>query len=189
MENIANFLKSVVDNVLDILDYLNPTSENFILKGVLEFLGNILSYLNPFHENFILKGVLEFLGNILSYINPFSDNFLGKKIIELLQNVLEFLFKPSDNNFNELSEKVNEKFAFIDQIKVLLNSLLGFNNYGDKPPTFEITYENNTVSIIDFSMFLEYRIWLHGIILAISWFMFARRLYAKLPGVIGGFGG
>ena len=48
---------------------------------------------------------------------------------------------------------------------------------------------NNTVSIIDFSAFLHYRGWLHGIILAISWFMFARSLYARLPGIIGGFGG
>lgn len=166
MEAIANFLKSVVEGVLGVLDYLNP-----------------------FSENFILKGVLDFLGNILSYINPFSENFWAYKLIELLGDFFKLLFVPSDNNFEELSNKINEKFGFIGQIKDLAYSLLGFNNYGDKPPTFEITYMNNTVSIVDFSAFLEYRVWLHGIILAISWFMFARSLYTRLPGIIGGFGG
>jgi len=166
LEDIANFLKSLVNGILDILDYLNPFSEKFIL-----------------HDLFVI------LNDIVSFINPFDENFFVYKLIELLQNTLEFLFKPSDNNFNELKDKINNKFGFVSQIKDLAYSLLGFNDYGEDPPTFEINYMNNKLSIIDFSPFLEYRGWLHGIILAISWFMFGRSLYTRLPGIIGGFGG
>lgn len=51
---------------------------------------------------------------------------------------------------------------------------------------FRLHVIGQTLNIIDFSLFMDYRIWLHGIILAISWFLFIRRLFNKLPTVIGG---
>lgn len=157
------------------------------LNSIIEFFGTILDYLNPFSENFILLKLWNFLLDIISYINPFSDNFLGKKIVELLGDLLKLLFVPENNPFEQLSVKFNEKFAFVEQIKTLINSLLGFNNYGDKAPTFNMTWHGVTFALIDFSLFLDYRTWLHGIILAIAWFTFLFRTYKKLPSIIGGF--
>ena len=147
-----------------------------------ESLGNVLSYLNPFHENFLLRGVLE----ALQFINPFSDKFFGYKIIDGIVAGIEFLFKPQGDTFSNLYNKLNEKFPFINQIKTLAHSLLGFEDYGTTTPSFEITYMGTKAKIIDFSPFLSYRVWLHGIILAISWFSFIKKLYNRMPKVVGG---
>ena len=40
-ENVINFFTQLIENVGNILSFLNPFSENFILKGVLNFLGEI----------------------------------------------------------------------------------------------------------------------------------------------------
>ena len=89
-------------------------------------------------------------------------------------------------SFENLQSKLNDKFYFVNQIGEMFSSLLGNVNYGETPPTFSITCYGQTLNIIDFSLFMDYRIWLHGIILAISWFLFIRRLFNKLPGLIGG---
>lgn len=187
LNSIGEFFENLLKDTADMLSWLNPLSDNFFLKGLLSFLGEALSYINPFDENFILKGVFTFLGEIISYINPFSENFFVYKLIELLGDLLEFLFVPDTNPFEELSDKFNEKFAFVNQIKDLVSSLLGFNNYGDKAPTFNMTWQGVTFAFIDFSLFIDYRIWLHGIILAIAWFVFIFKTYKKLPSIIGGF--
>lgn len=181
----------------EILSYLNPFSEKFFVYKLIELLGNlfkdvfsniasILSYINPFSENFILKGVLDFFAELISYINPFSENFFVYKLLELLGELLKFLFVPTENSFEQLQNKINDKFYFVNQIGQMFSSLLGNVNYGDTPPTFSITYYGQTLSIIDFSLFMDYRVWLHGIILAISWFLFIRKLFNRLPSVIGG---
>lgn len=184
---IKEGLNSIIEFFGNLLDYLNPFSENFILKSIINFLGSILNYLNPFSEDFILLKLWNFLVEIISYINPFSENFFVYKLIELLSDLLKFLFVPANNPFDELSNKFNEKFAFIEQIKTLINDLLGFNNYGDKTPSFNMSWKGVTFALVDFSLFLEYRIWLHGIILAIAWFVFLFKTYKKLPSIIGGF--
>lgn len=157
------------------------------INSIIEFFANLLDYLNPFSENFILLKLWNFLVEIISYINPFSENFFVYKLIELLSDLLKFLFVPENNSFDDLSSKFNEKFAFVEQIKTLVNDLLGFNNYGDKAPSFNMTWKGVTFALIDFSLFLDYRSWLHGIILAVAWFAFLFKTYKKLPSIIGGF--
>lgn len=187
LDSIGKFFQDLLINIGSMLQWLNPLSEEFFLKGLFEFLGNALSYINPFDENFILKDVFTFLGEIISYINPFSENFFVYKLIELLGELLKWLFVPETNPFDNLSVKFNEKFAFVNQIKDLFNSLLGFNNYGENIPTFNMTWKGVTFAFIDFSMFLNYRLWLHGIVLAIAWSIFIFKTYKKLPSIIGGF--
>lgn len=98
-----------------------------IAKGISDvfsdFFANIvkiLDYLNPFSENFILNGVFKFLNEILSYINPFSENFFVYKLLELLKDLLNLLFVP-DNNFfsshlDDLKYKLSEKIPYQDYI-------------------------------------------------------------------------
>lgn len=134
-----------------------------------------------------IESLLNFLGDILDYLNPFSEKFFVYKLIELLGDLLKWLFIPENNPFSELSDKFNQKFAFIDQIKSFANSLFGNTNFGDSTPTFDMTWHGVTFALIDFSLFLEYRVWLHGIILAIAWAVFIFKTYRKLPSIIGGF--
>lgn len=172
-----------------VLNFLNPTSNSFILKGVIGSLGNMLDYINPFSENFILKNVINFLGDLVSYINPFSDNFLGKRLIELFSDLFEKLFIPTSNQFEVLKDKFYSKFGFISQIKELVNSLFAIpkTRAVSTPPKWEITYMGTTVNIIDFTAFEQYRGVVHGIIIAVMYIPFLLRLYRRLPGIIGGF--
>lgn len=83
---------------------------------------NILNYINPFSENFILKNVINFLSDILSYINPFSQNFFVYKLIELLGNMLKWLFVPDDNffssHFGEIKETLQNKLGYQGYIDI-----------------------------------------------------------------------
>lgn len=134
-----------------------------------------------------LDNIFKTISNIVSFLNPSSDNFFGKKLIELFTDLFKYLFVPSENPFTSLSDKFEGKFQIINQIKNLISSLLGNFDYGDSIPEFKITYLGASASIIDFSLFVEYRGWIHGIILAIAWYSFLIRLFKKLPGIIGGF--
>ena len=139
------------------------------------FIGNIIQAIWD-----AVASICEAIGNIVSGI---VDGILNG-----LSSILEFLFVPEHNPFEELSQKINAKFGFVGQIGQLISNLLGFNNYGNSIPSFDVTYYNTTVSIIDFSLFVQYRDWIHGIILAIAWTIFILKTYKKLPNIIGGYG-
>ena len=117
-EGIAQGIVTLGEHFSNVLSYLNPFSENFLLK-------DLLDWLNPTSENFILKKLWDFLTNIVSYLNPFHENFLGNKIAELIGNLLEDLFIPKQDHFGELNSKINEKFGFISQFKDLVYNFFG----------------------------------------------------------------
>ena len=99
MSSIPTKIKEVVEAIGNILNYLNPLSDKFILKDVVNFLSNILNYLNPFSDKFILKGVLDFLSNILNYLNPFSDKFILKDVINFFSTLINYINPFSDKFF------------------------------------------------------------------------------------------
>lgn len=191
---MLDYLNPVSDKFIlkTIIDYLNPFSENFILKSVIDFLGNIISYINPFSENFLLKGVLDFLSNIISYINPFSDNFLGKKIVEMIGDLLTKLFVPSEDKILALKNVVSEKFAFIDSIKIAINSLENmFNNVGSFPKyTIDIDskYYKGELTVIDLEWYSQYKPYGDIVITAFAYLFFLFRLSADLPNILSGVG-
>ena len=142
---------------------------------------------NPFEG--IAQGIVnlgEHFSNVISYLNPFSENFFGIKLIEFIGDLLSNLFVPKEDMFGNLQENIKNKFYFTTQIQEIFESLLNDFDYGDSVPSFSITYYGKTVDIIDFSPYLEYRSWLHAIILGISWFIFIRKTFYKIPGIIGG---
>lgn len=189
LDNIANFIKQVLDAILGIFDYINPLSENFIFKDVLKFLADILSYINPFSDKFILKDIINFFLELLSYINPFSENFWGYKIIDLISDLLKFLFVPKEDHFTYFKNAIDEKFGFISQIKDLVNKLFSFKRTRDieQPPSFEITYEGVTYKIVDFSILERFRSFFHAIVCSVLWIGFLLRLYKRIPGIIGAY--
>ena len=137
----------------------------------------------------IAQGIVnlgQHFSNVLSYLNPFSENFFGIKLVEFIGDLLSNLFVPKEDIFGNLQENLRNKFYFTTQIQEIFESLLNDFDYGDSVPSFSITYYGKTLNIIDFSPYLEYRSWLHAIILGISWFVFIRKTFYKIPGIIGG---
>ena len=146
---------------------------------------NVLNYLNPLSENFILKSVINGIGNILSYINPFSENFFGYKIVEFFKNLFIELFVPQQDQFTEFSNNIKSKFGFVDQIKELVQNLFSFDNspYSTQSedtmanyPKWEIEYYGTKVNIIDFEAFDKYRGVVHGIIICVMYISYLWRL-------------
>lgn len=191
MEGLAVPFETITTGVSNVLSYLNPLDGNFLLKGVLDFLATILDYLNPFSENFILYKVINLISEIISYLNPFSENFFVYKLIELLQELLEYLFVPKEDHFGYLSDRFNEKFGFVSQIREIVDLIISPMETHTFPdslnPTWDITYYGVTVPIIDWTAFDKYRSILHGIIIAVFWISYGFKLYRRIPGIIHGF--
>lgn len=156
---------------------------------------NVLDYLNPLSDNFILKSVISGIGNILDYINPFSDNFFGYKIVEFFKNLFIELFVPQQDQFTEFVNKIKSNFGFVEQIKELVQNLFSFNNSPyyistqtdnviSNYPKWEIEYYGVKVNIIDFEVFDKYRGTVHGIIIGVMYISFLWRLFRRLPSII-----
>ena len=142
-EGIAKGVVTLGEHFSNVLSYLNPFSENFILK-------DLLSWLNPASEDFILLKLWNFLTDIISYLNPFSENFFGKKLVELISNLLEYLFIPQQDHFGELNEIINTKFGFIGQFKDLVYSFFGLKEVENGSTSLK------TVDDYDYPRFLYY---------------------------------
>lgn len=112
-------------------------------KNIFETIKEMLSYLNPFSDNFILLKLWDFLGTLISYINPFSDNFLGKKIVELIGNLLKSLFVPSDEYFNnffsDLKQWFSDRFGLLFYpFELIIDILNRITNINLSEPKFNI---------------------------------------------------
>lgn len=154
---------------------------------------NILDYLNPMSENFILKGVFNFLGSILSYINPFSENFFAYKLLELLGELLKKLFIPSEQRLTAISNTVTSKFSFIDSIKEGVNAIQNmFNNLGTSPvlesSNIGSKYYNGKLTIIDMSWYKPFKPYGDVVITGFAYILFIWRLFVSVPNIINGSG-
>lgn len=195
LEGLASTFEFITQGLANIVDWLNPFSENFILKQLWDFLTFIIDYLNPFSENFILKGVLEFLGNILSFLNPFSENFFGYKIIELFSNLLQFLFIPSEDSINNLVNEVSSHFSFIETIKSLVNDVKDVVIDSEGMPSFTLhlnatKYTNEiNIKILDLGWYAQFKQYGDAIITGFVYAFFVWKIFIKLPGIISGVSG
>lgn len=194
MEGLKVFLEGFTTILNTIINYLNPFSENFILLKLWDFLTTIVDYINPFSDNFILLKLWEFLINIISYINPFDENFFGYKIIELLGDLLEFLFIPSEDRINGLINTVTSKFAFIDSIKIAINSLQDIIDNLGNSPSLSLTLSatpytpEQEIKVIDMSWYAPYKSYGDVVITGFIYAFFLWRFFALLPNIISGYG-
>lgn len=191
MESIINYFKNLIN-------FLNPLSENFILLKLWDFLTTLIDYLNPFSENFILLKLWDFLSSIisnfsviLSYINPFSENFLGLKLIELLSNLLKALFIPSEEALSNFFLPIQERFSFVDQAKAFSNEIKTMLETGEGVPTFKLNinskYYSGEIVVLDLTFFAPYKQYSDMVITAFVYILFAWRFIKNLPATIKGF--
>lgn len=61
-------------------------SEDFILKSLINILATILDYLNPFSENFFVYKLIELLGDLLKWLFIPSNDYFSNKFDNLLDN-------------------------------------------------------------------------------------------------------
>ena len=186
-ERIIKGISNIFNGIGNLLDYLNPFSDKFLLKdfittlgswfqNVFNFLGSILEYLNPFSDKFLLKTLFTFLGDCLKYINPFDvDNFLGYKLVGLILDGLRSLFVPSDdyfsNQFGEVKETLQNKLAYQSYID-LFGTLEDFSGNGATVVDFEgYKVGDSTISqdnFLNFNLVTKYKD---------TWFSWVRAIF------------
>lgn len=155
-----------------------------------EWFVELLDYLNPLSDKFILKSIIEFFVEVISYINPFSENFIGYKLIELLGDLLEFLFIPSQESFDNLIYVWNSHFAFIDTIKVAIESVRN-SILNSLPFEKELTFSVDTPIYsgdlsINFGWFEKFKPYTDLFLTGFIYLAFVWRLFANLPNIISG---
>lgn len=193
MKKLWEFLKDILSAIGNIAqaigDVISP-----IFSPLWNFITNVLSWLNPFSDNFILLKLWDFFTTLISYINPFSDNFFGKKLIEMFQDLFKFIFVPSEERINAITNTIKAKFEFVDSIKTAVNSIKDIlNNLGNAPKitlnlkATKYTKAQNAV-VFDLSWYAPYKTYGDLVITGFVYLMFIWRLLVSLPSFISGAG-
>jgi hypothetical protein len=113
---------------------------------------------------------------------------------DFFKNIFEWLLGlvvPSDGFFQGMFDDsfsdFNAKMPVIDQLSTFFTSVKSVSTEGTIPK-FEMTmppsFGGGTFNIIDFKLFTDYRTLILNIIRFISWFVFLKRLYARIPRMI-----
>ncbi len=130
-----------------------------------------------------LSEILTQLGNLISWFNPFSSN-----------NIFKVMFIPRSGFFQDDVEDIRlvlySKIPLVEDLKIIFEYLS--DSFTDttpvSPPEFNINlpakFGGRSVSIIDFSFFVQYRDFILGIIRAMMWYFFLRRMLKKLPHLV-----
>lgn len=164
---------------------------NSILEGLattIENITQILSYLNPLSENFILKDLLDWL-------NPMSENFFVYKLIDLFSELLNFLFVPSEDTVNNLVDSVKSKFSFIDTIKSSVSDVEDILVGAESVPTLKIHVnetkytQEQDLTIINLAWYVPFKKYGDIILTGFIYAFFFWRIYISLPNIISGSGG
>lgn len=110
------------------------------------------------------------------------------------QNIFRILFVPRPEF---LEEKIEETYGIIEDKIPLLNDLIiivkGLAESllvveVNTPPEFKINMPQKwggfEANIIDFSIFVPYRLFIVNIIRAIAWYFYIKRLLRRMPTII-----
>jgi hypothetical protein len=142
--------------------------------------GNIrITVINNTENNTDLSGVIKAILD------------LPVTLVKLLLDGLKALFIPKENFFSDFLadcyEKFNGKIPIFKQVKDLFGDFIGIiSKTYDEPPILNIDVNGVKVSIIDFSVYADYRPFIHGLIIAFSYFFFIRKTVKRIPKMLGG---
>ena len=160
---------------------------------------------NTFGDDFEDNSDTSWFGSLINWLlTPFR--FFAEKLIDiwdffsnLIHNLLVGLFdffktilvpNKDDIVFNEVRETLYNKFPIISSFRTLLNS---FQNSFDNEavcPSFIITFPNflggGIVNVLDLRFYNQYRSYINGFIVAVSYYLFIRKMYYKIPKLVKG---
>lgn len=146
-------------------------------------------------DNFILKKIIQGLADILSFLNPNGDHFIGKVIVNLFKDLFNVLFVPSEERVTAITNTVQSKFAFVENIKTAVNSLNDLLNSTGNAPVITVnvgstkyTGEAN-IKVIDMSWYAPFKQYGDVVIAGFAYAFFAWRLFLNVTGIINGASG
>lgn len=119
--------------------------------------------------------------------NPFYIPESDDVFIEQTLNNFEMNFNANLPALNDIKISLDNKLPIWGQSVALFNTFTGtLSNTSNLPPDVEVKLYGVSARMIDFDIYDNYRPFIHGIILALSYFFFIKRLFIKLPKAVGG---
>lgn len=106
-------------------------------------------------------------------MNPFSENFWLKVAIVPSSDYFEGFW-------NEISAAFQLKLPVIATLQQFTEDVKNLT-FTNEEPSFKVTIYDEEVTIIDFSMYNDYRSYIHDWIVYSTWFFFLLRTWKKLP--------
>ncbi len=151
--------------------------------------GDTITYVNPddidVKEDVALDDEDVENANIFKLLYNYFGSFWRK-----LRQVLRDFFIPDLSEFYNSFDTLKDKFPIIDQAEALCDKLINYNFDSSGPPAFLIKYktaafdyETSEQSMVDFSGINSFVSILHGIILFIAYFGFAKKIVGKITKV------
>lgn len=155
----------------------------------------MVDWLNPLSDNFILTKIIQGLADILSFLNPNSDKFIGKVIVDLFKDLFNVLFVPSEERVTAITNTVQSKFAFVENIKTAVNSLNDLLNSTGNAPVITVnvgstkyTGEAN-IKVIDMSWYAPFKPYGDLVVTGFAYAFFVWQLFLNITGIINGASG
>jgi len=184
IRNLPMGMNHLFANIWNSIDSM-ANALGFKLSDITDGIVNLPQNLRQFFQN-IWEGIRDLPGNLKQFFDNVRDAVLG--LPSSILDGIKSLFIPQEDHFGVLAQKFNEKFPIVLQLQQSINALLGYQ-FNETVPQFDLNIYGVNVPVIDLAFLLPYRPTVHAIIIGLAWIAFAIRMYHRLPGIIGGFGG
>lgn len=142
--------------------------------------------------DWLLKPLIKLIEGIGDLLSGIGDAI--KSIVDFILGLAEWLLGlivPSgeffSNFFDDIHAAFEGKIPIIPQLMDFFTSIENVSTSG-QPPKFTFTlpedYGGTTHSLIDFSSFDDFRVYILNFIRFIAWFIFLKKLFNRIPKII-----
>lgn len=139
--------------------------------------------------------IIEVLGDLIQAVKDIATSIINLvgNLANMLMELLQQLFVPDpsviEQEFNELQWDFTNKLPVVQTLMDFFGSFLNppeqINMDWEAEFTIEVPYtDGKRMPIIDFSFWDDYRFMIFNVIRAIAWFIFLKRLFARIPKII-----
>ena len=181
---LREILKTLILVPSDIFTLFSSSiySINSNIVSIYNNINNLPNHLNSLiYNSFIIpiNGIIQAIENI-----EISSNDVTNIENNYITNIVNYLFVPTNTNkFNDFKINFDLKFNWINQIQDYPLKDFDFDTNTNEPITF-INMNGMTYNLIDFRVFNDYRPFIHGLIIALSYYRFLSRKFKNLSNII-----
>lgn len=179
IQSLQNHLRNLTEEIKLKFDNLRTSISN----GITTLGNHIVTLKNTFIDNLsVLKNSI--VNKVTDSINNIKE--LNTKLLNWFDSKFTHLFVPTFSFSDKVAswkDTFESKFSVLLQIKDMFSNMFNFSET-TSAPKFEFTYQGTTVGLIDFSAYAPYRSFVQTLISFFMWFVFLKKLYKSLPGMI-----
>lgn len=154
-------------------------------KSIGNWFADLGTNIGNFFTN-LLAGIIDFFAGIPEFFASFWDT-----LWEGVKALFTTLFVPSEDVLLSFKYMIEEKFSFIESIKVGANSIKNILDQANGQITLTLPLSSKYTGkfdavVLDFSWYREFKTYGDLIITGFVYFMFVWRIFMNIPGIING---